>query len=903
MDNAVKQAKKDENKKFRQIALNELVNGKVVYLMAFLVPLIIMIAIYAARGIYPFGQVCYLRSDMYHQYCPFFTELWDKLRSGESLSYTWDIGLGTNFLAIFGYYLSSPTNWFIALFPQEYMIEIMNVIILFKTAAASLTCTYFLCKRNNKIHLSAAAFGIFYGLSGYNAAFSWNLMWLDCVLLLPLIFLGIDMLVQKGKGLMYAITLGLAILSNYYIAIMVCISCVIYFLISAVSMPVQKDGMHYVKALLNFILYSLLAGGLAAILLLPEVYALEYTASSDINFPDTLNRYFSFVTVFQKHLINMEVSTGLDHMPNIYCGVAVLLLTPIYMVCSKIPLRERIMKVLALIVFYTAFNLNIPNFIWHGFHYPNSLPCRQSFIYIFLILTIGYDVVRNIKHLSNTHLAVGLWTSLIFLLFLGHTLDEDVLDFNVLYVSAFFIASYAFAMYLYKHNKVNQSILSILVFALAITECTINMENTGYSTTSRTYFFRDYTAVNTLLDDLEEEDTSFYRMTKINGFRSKNDAAWHDFNSGSIFSSTAYAGITDLYDRLGLEHSMNAYAINGATPMVYSMFNVKYMLSDKELNVNPLMSLNDIYDDENITEYLYENKYTLPLAYMVPSDFNSSWVFEEGANPFEVQNAFAESVAGITDLFTPVEFYDSYTSATLTTEKDQYIFIRSQNTSIDTLTVRINDVTNYFPAIKHGRTADLGYLSAGTEIYVTDSDTNNSLQLLVYTMDIDKFIELYESLADEGLNITSYDDSHIEGTITADQDGLCLTSIPYDESFTLYVDGVKTEFIEAADSLIAFNLTKGTHTIELRYTPRGVVTGGIISGICLLIIIACIIFNIKFKKEISETGAIDTFVKSISKKKVKTAETSSKGSEDEPEETIESTADKNEITDRKDESI
>ncbi len=900
MNNAAKQAKKEENKKFRQIALNELVNGRIVYLMAFLVPLIIMIAIYAARGIYPFGQVCYLRSDMYHQYCPFFTELWDKLRSGESLAYTWDIGLGTNFLAIFGYYLSSPTNWFIALFPQKYMIEMMNVIILLKTSTASLTCTYFLCKRNNKIHLSAAAFGIFYGLSGYIAAFSWNLMWLDCVLLLPLIFHGIDMLVRKGKGLMYAITLGLAILSNYYIAIMVCISCVIYFLVSAVSMPVQKDGMPYVKALLNFILYSLLAGGLAAILLLPEIYALEYTASSDINFPDTLTRYFSFVTVFQRHLINIEVSTGLDHMPNIYCGVAVFLLTPIYMVCSKIPLRERIMKVLALIVFYTAFNLNIPNFIWHGFHYPNSLPCRQSFIYIFLIITIGYDVVRNIKHLSNTQLGMGLWASLIFLLFLGHTLDEDVINFDVLYISAFFIALYAFAMYLYMHKKVNRSILSILVFALAITECTINMEHTGCSTTSRTYYFKDYTAINTLLEDLEEEDDSFYRITKFSGFRSKNDAAWHDFNSASIFSSTAYKGITDLYDRLGLEHSMNAYAINGATPLVYSMFNVKYMLSDNDMVINPLISLRDIYDDENITEYLYENKYTLPPAYMVPSDFDGNWVFEENANPFEVQNAFAESAAGITDLFTPVEFYDNYSSVTFTTEKDQYIFVHSQNTSIDNLSIRTGEVSNNFPAIKHGRTADLGYVSAGTEIYVTDSENNSSLQLLVYTMDIDKFIQLYDSLADEGLKVTDYDDNHIEGTITVNEDGLCLTSIPYDESFTLYVDGVKTDFTEAADSLIAFKLTKGTHTIKLDYTPRGVVTGGIISGICLLIIIGCIIFNIKFKKEISEEGSIDAFVKSLSRKKSNENEAADENSD---KNTVEAAETGSEITDRKDESI
>lgn len=54
-------------------------------------------------------------------------------------------------------------------------------------------------------------------------------MWLDSVVLLPLIVLGLERLVKEHKGLLYTITLGLAILSNYYIAIMICLSMVIYF--------------------------------------------------------------------------------------------------------------------------------------------------------------------------------------------------------------------------------------------------------------------------------------------------------------------------------------------------------------------------------------------------------------------------------------------------------------------------------------------------------------------------------------------------------------------------------------------------------------------------------------------------------------------------------------------------
>ncbi|MGN0375759.1 MAG: YfhO family protein [Butyrivibrio sp.] len=855
---------KTQNSHFRKMAIHDLVNGRAVYVLAFLVPLVILTAIYVIRGIWPFGDVCYLRSDMYHQYCPFFSELWEKIRTGGSLQYSWDIGLGSNFMAIYGYYLSSPINFFIALFPQKYMIEIMNVIIILKLAGSSLTCTYYLCKHNNKIHIGAAAFGLFYALSGYIAAFSWNIMWLDCILLLPLVILGLERLIREGKGLLYTFTLGLTILSNYYIAIMVCISCVIYFIVYIFSMPVFEDKTDYARAILRFILYSLLAGGLSAILLLPEIYALEYTASSSFNFPDTLTRYFSFVTIMQRHLLNIKVSTGLDHLPNIYCGVAVLLLVPIYITNNRISKREKVMKILALIVFFVAFNMNIPNFIWHGFHYPNSLPCRQSFIYIFLLLTICYDAVKNIKYSSNVQIAGSFWGVMIFLIYLGNTLTDSDIEFGVLYLTAIFVGVYTVFIYVYKSNKLDKNILSIIIFSICIVECTLNMENTGYSTTNRTYYLRDYETVKELTDNVENKDEDFYRISKLNGYRSKNESAWHNYKGASVFSSTAYGAITNIYGKLGLEHSMNAHAVNGATPLVYSILNVKYLLSEKELAVNPLLSLYDISGDE----YLYRQNYTLPLGFMLPEDFNENWIWEEESNPFEVQNSFAESAAGITDLFTPVHFYDSITSADIDITEDGYIFCYSNNKSIKTLSVTIEHSSDFYSGIDHGRTADLGYLKEGQHVHITDSDGGSgNLQLYVYRMDTDKFIQFYEALADEGLNVTDYSDTHVNGEITVKEDGLFFASIPYDESFTLYVDGNKTEFTTVADAFIAFPLTEGVHSIRLEYHTRGLKTGAIISSICLIILLGFSVFRIKFKKEITEKEALSLLADSFSKKK------------------------------------
>ena len=57
-------------------------------LAAFLIPVVIMILIFVQRGIFPFGDYSFLRTDMYHQYAPFFSEFHHKLRTGGSLLYS-----------------------------------------------------------------------------------------------------------------------------------------------------------------------------------------------------------------------------------------------------------------------------------------------------------------------------------------------------------------------------------------------------------------------------------------------------------------------------------------------------------------------------------------------------------------------------------------------------------------------------------------------------------------------------------------------------------------------------------------------------------------------------------------------------------------------------------------------
>ena len=114
------------------------------YLLSFSLPFLISLVLFAIYGIYPFGSITFLRKDMYHQYLPFMTEFYHKIKSGDSLYYSWNAGLGANFTALYVYYLASPLNWLVILFPESHILEFMSYLVLIKTGFMGVTFSYYL---------------------------------------------------------------------------------------------------------------------------------------------------------------------------------------------------------------------------------------------------------------------------------------------------------------------------------------------------------------------------------------------------------------------------------------------------------------------------------------------------------------------------------------------------------------------------------------------------------------------------------------------------------------------------------------------------------------------------------------------------------------------------------------
>ena len=178
--------------------------------LAFFVPAFIMLILFIIRGIYPFGDRSFLFSDMYHQYMPFLSEFVHKIKAGEGLSYSYNVGIGTNFLALYVYYVASPFNWLVFLLPESLIMEFMSYLVILRIGLMGLTFSIYLRKTFGKADPAVILFSTCYALSGYLAAYNWNVMWLDCLILLPLILLGAERLARTittmGNGRLDAVS-------------------------------------------------------------------------------------------------------------------------------------------------------------------------------------------------------------------------------------------------------------------------------------------------------------------------------------------------------------------------------------------------------------------------------------------------------------------------------------------------------------------------------------------------------------------------------------------------------------------------------------------------------------------------------------------------------------------------
>lgn len=831
------------------------------YIVAFGLPFLICVIICIGNGVYPFGDNCILHIDMYHQYCPFFTEFLNKLQTGGSLQYSWNLGLGSDFVSLYAYYLASPLNFLILLCPKSHVIEFMTLLIILKISASGLTFFlyirhhYKLIGKDGRMHknqmIPALVFSTAYALSGFVAAYSWDIMWMDCIALFPLIMIGLERLVQEKKAGLYYITLALCIFCNYYISIMICIFLVFAFALLFFSQKKGKGG-----AILRFGWYSLLAGASSAILLLPEIAVLSVSGSAEGGFPKTAEFYFNILAELGRGAAVTSVYTGNDHWPNLYAGAFSLFLVWIYVLNRRISWKEKAPRIAMLVFFLVSFAENQLDYIWHGMHFPQALPGRQSFLYSFVLLSMGFAAVRKRKGTRIWNIAVAAIVSMALLLVAGWYGDETVTEPVSLVITALFICVYAVAFVLTKitGKKKRLAFAQFAVF-VAVAELAVNMAATGFGTTSRVAYTEKQSDYEKLLEmakeDNEETGSGFYRVEDT-GRKTKNDDSLYGYASATIFSSLMNLDVSHLFQSLFMEGGKNFYCYNGATPLSSSLFSVKYMLSDNALEESPYRTL----VGGSGKSFLYRNNFSLPLGFVMDEQAIADWNVST-ADRMASLNSFASALGAEGQMLYPATYVTDANAGDTTIDiaEDGYYYADYESCTSDTLTVNRSDGwTKQYSKTSHRYLIELGECKAGDEIHILNSNME-SIEFEVYQLNEKVVQQAFDTLNAQTMQLTDMTtDRKIEGKIQVQNAGRLVLSVPADEGWTLYVDGKETEIEPLADALVGVHLEKGSHTIKLCYTTPGVKAGAGFSlgAVVLFMISAYVSIRIRRKRELHE---------------------------------------------------
>ncbi len=845
---------------------------KLFLLLAFFVPFLIMGVMFIRAEVYPFGDRQVMFSDCKQQYLPFLKEFQRKLKSGDSMLYSWGNGLGTNFIAMIGYYIASPLNLLTLIVPMKYIREAMAVFMMIKVGCASLFTAIFLKHVYKRNDISLVAFGCCYAFCDFITGYYWDIIWLDSVALLPLVALGVYCIIYENKYKTYVISLALAFVSSYYIGYMICLFVLLWFFVvtAAKADPRKKfNVVTFCENLIKTAVYSVLAIVMTLPVTLPSLVQLKYTVSTDDSFPDKIEFYNNFAEV-AANLISFHQPTTMEGLPNVGTGVICVMLLAVFIRAKDIHRREKIAYISLLVFMFISLNINVLDYIWHGFHYPNLIPYRFAFIFSFVLVAIAYRAFTVFVELDKKDI-IGMCIVASAMI----CISVFYLERRAIIGSLIVAGLYLVFMTLYEMELLDRRLLtgfvSLAVIAEMCIQCSIGVETVG--TTSHNNYPDKEEQVEELLEIAKKDNPDeFYRIDQTD-FSTKNDGMIYGYNGVGQFSSTSYKSLINFTSDFGIVSKRSSYQYLLTTPVTSMLLNVKYVVSRDGYTADE-NSLELYKTSKDGSVEMYENKYYLPIAYMADNKIDEASLDNDSV--FVTQNRVLKAISGVDydvyALLDPSAFncenmntknenggiysyklFDGSSrgeiSVTYEAPKDGMLYAWANVKSSTDVTVVSERINHTYDVDAQRYIFPIGYYKEGETVELRVSASNNSNnKIAVAYLNEDILNKVYESLSDEALNVTKYSSTEIEGTLNVNENGTLLTSIPYEKGWRVYVDGKKTDTKEALGAFLAANVDKGSHKIKFVYSPEGFVAGCILGVIAFVIFVLLCVFDYRKAK-------------------------------------------------------
>ena len=840
------------------------------YTLSILIPAVMILAIFLLFTITPFGNRTWLTIDLGQQYVDFFSYYQDTLlHHPEQFFYSFSKSIGGEMVSLWAYYLLSPFNLLFLLIPHSAIAMGVSLLIFLKLVSCTVSFAVLLDVKFKQRNWTTLLFALSYGFMSYLSANQFNMMWLDALIGLPLIILGVDALLQKRNPLYYVFPLSLTILSNYYTGYMICLFLGLYFPYAYLTANDSFSWKSFIKQFGRFIVYSVLSVGLIMVILLPTFYSLLGSKGTATTIAWSLKSEYNPLLMASKLFIGSfdfhEMQKG---YPNIFVGSLAMFSFLCYFKEKKIARSQRLYALFIAIVLLISFNIEMFDKLWHAGQLPNWYSYRFSFLFSFWMVFLGYQwtLKKTAVGILETfvYFFLVLATSIGFILF-----PKDYLQGWQIALGFGLSMGILYGLILIGRGKrAHQKFLISFVVIELLLNSIITLSRLGYVMNS------EFTAYQSSLQNwstiLLPAENEFYRSEKTM-LRSKNDSLQVPTYGVSHFSSTFEKETEKFFDAIGVRQGTAYVNYSNGTLLTDALLGIKNtFIETTDATYNERWERKDLEDLLTIATFneghVVTNQNVLSIAYPMKPILKSMKVPTN--HPITMQNQLANALSGTTspkNIFTRVSYETTFENIidspvvyqriqvddktqygtitlTFTPETDDPIYLEMAGTmGEEDLEMTLNgEPYAFYPVQSKPVLLSVAKNQKGQpqilRITVKDDGFEFS-KLNLYSLNTSLLNERLEKTKEQELKLETFSATHFAGTMDVLEDSTVLTTIPYSTGWKVWVDGQELETYKILDSLLGFTISKGTHRIEYRYTTPFLPEGSLVSLASLLLLI------------------------------------------------------------------
>ncbi|ORO93255.1 YfhO family protein [Streptococcus mitis] len=824
------------------------------YFVSFIIPIIIMIGVYLSQGIYWNSDNSPLLGDGFHQYVIFDIALRNILHENGSLFYTFTSGLGLNFYALSSYYLGSFLSPLVYFFDLTNMPDAVYLTTLLKFGLIGLS-TYFSL---NKLFQSIPkplklALSTSYALMSFTVSQLEIKTWLDVFILIPLIITGLQLLITEKKLLLYFTSLSILFIQNYYFGYMT-----VLFLILWYVCQISWDFKTRKSSFLDFIITSVLAGMASLILTLPTLFDLQTHGEKLTEITKFQTESSWYLDLFAKQFIGSFDTTKYGAIPMIFVGLLPFILTILFFTLKSIKFHVKLIYAIFFAFLIASFYIEALDLFWQGMHTPNMFLHRYAWIFSTLLIYTAAEVLNRLKEIKIWNFLVSLFlivTGFLATIYLKSHYSF-LTDLNILLTLEFLVV-YSLLLLAVIKKFISVNLFTILISLFIIIEISLNASSQmdgiakEWGFASRSAYNRDIPAMESFSTYIGNQFTRTEKLETQTG----NDSMKFNYNGISQFSSVRNRSASSTLDKLGFKSSGTNLNLRYANNSILadSLFGIQYNISDSP---SDKYGFKDIYQKDNLT--LYENQYSLPIAFASQSIYNDV-KFNE--HTLDNQASFLNQLANVNfDYFSPIPYEkaentDDLISVTSSSNEDaaiQYQIEVPENSQVYLSFTNLhfsNDKQKKVDILVNGEkktfTTDnvfsffnLGYTKEKKTFNIDVSFPGNSQVSFesptFYRLDTKTFTEAIQKIKEQPVTVST-SKNKVFATYDVKQDTSIFFTIPYDKGWSAYQDGKKIEIKQAQTGFIKVDVPKGKGTITLSFIPNGFVVGAICSFTSLLL--------------------------------------------------------------------